>query len=1429
MNEEQAPDERANQPGSPDGSWPEQQLAASFVDGVPTPPPVTPPPTGELRADGRPPLEVAASVGQVVVGNADASGTGPEPVKASSGYAALTDGDTAIAELEAGMVLRGRYEIRAPLGRGGMGVVYRVHDRVRRRELAVKVMLPSLLSVSKAVERFEREADIMLELAHPNIVRAYDVDVHQPQQSDGASVMGLRFFTMELLDGKTLRDWLDEAAEQGLQIPIADALDAAAQVLKALEFAHELTIHRDLKPENIFLLSGDALRIKVLDFGIAKLQSADKFTKTSFALGTAYYIAPEQQADSASVDQRADLYSVCVLLYEMLTGERPVGRFKTPTEERKSIPKALDDLVLKGLEPKPEDRFGSARELLDVIEAVRRSLSRVPEGDVRTEGGVAPSAANAVEAPSIESEAELAAPANRSRPASHTPRAGRKRITRGAGGRSGRDRVGEKEADAPRPRRKPKRSGRKDAGNGRGSARAEPHTSKSEGTRQANERPDDHRQGRSPEKPRPTAPSGAPVAVLMTGGAAVLLLVFLGVLWITGDSGERGQDRAPVATGPTVRILDLIPRHTVFVTAKTIDIAGRVDDPDVEVVVDGVTLAPAADGVFGTKVTLSEGENQIRVRAGSGDRKVRETVFVYRDNTPPRLHIEDPQAGVIIGQREIVVRGRVEDEHPSEVRIGEASFPVLGNEFEASITLSDEGANEVAVTAVDGAGNEADVALNLIVDTVAPKVIVSSPAEGCATARSVVEIAGRVEDEHPKAVVCGNRELPVGEDGGFRAHVTLLAGRNEICLEAVDRVGRRSDVKKLVVNYDSRPPRMKLQELPRGTAAEVLVVSGEIDEDGCTVLVNGESAEITERSFRFSLPLRPGRNDVDVVARDAAGNAVRKTWSVRRSQSGDKGIVVSPDGSTSYRTISSAMERAQPGDRILVLPGVYKETLKITMDLEIAGDGPREKILVDGIAGCCLESTAEEASVRGLTLRGHKGSDAAPAVVSITQGKLLLEDCDIACGGLAGIAIVGPETDPTIRGCRVLDCGTDGVLATSRCKGTIEDCQLSGNGIGIRSIDGAEPVVRACSISESLQNGVAVFQKGRGTFDECHIFQNQHPGIAYGGGANPVFRRCKIYDNPSDGVAVKDGNGRLTSCEIFRNDGHGISVENGGSPTIDDCSIHNNGANGVSVAKNGRGKLRGCDLYANRQNLVVFDGGNPAVSNCTIRDAKKTGVFVYGGAQGTFEACTISGSKLPNFSVAREGNPTVSDCTMRDGEDCGVLVYEGGLGSFEECRILRNACGVIIRSGGDPTFRECKLREGGSSGLRVAENGRGTLEKCELSQNATQGIVTESGGSPVLSDCRIFDNQQGGVLVRKEGRGRFKSCRIYRNAASGVVIEANGAPEFESCKINSNRSYGIEATDKARGRVHRCNLQRNEQGPWKLDPGSEVETEGNRK
>ena len=246
-------------------------------------------------------------------------------------------------------------EILELLGKGGMGAVYKARQPSLDRLVAVKVLPPEVGADGSFSERFTREARALAKLNHQNIVAVYDF----------GRAKDLYYFIMEYVDGVTLRHLVDTG-----ELQPTEALSIVPQICDALQFAHdEGVVHRDIKPDNIILDSKG--RVKVADFGLAKLLDrvpADvSLTGTNQVMGTPHYMAPEQMQGSRDVDHRADIYSLGVVFYEMLTGQLPIGRFEPPSN-KVQVDVRLNDVVLRSLRSEPDRRY---QHISDVGSAVR--------------------------------------------------------------------------------------------------------------------------------------------------------------------------------------------------------------------------------------------------------------------------------------------------------------------------------------------------------------------------------------------------------------------------------------------------------------------------------------------------------------------------------------------------------------------------------------------------------------------------------------------------------------------------------------------------------------------------------------------------------------------------------------------------------------------------------------------------------------------------------------------------------------------------------------------------------------------------------------------------------------------------------------------------------------------------------------------------
>lgn len=284
-----------------------------------------------------------------------------------------------LAEALRGFRFANRYQIHHEIGRGGMGVVYQASDPLLDRDVAIKVITPDVLS-QEAVERFKREARVVAKMDHPAIVSVYDIGEHA----------GSLFFVMPLISGTNLRAFIKDAS-----LSLGEVLDIGIQTAEALEYSHSKSVvHRDIKPENILVArdesSGEGVRVRVTDFGLAVASTQSHITKTGTLVGTISYLSPEQLSDR-DIDGRSDVYSLGIVLYECLVGKPPFsGELQSvlyrivheiPQSPRAlgvDIAEELDEIIMRCLEKDPARRPQRGKE---VAEALSRHRSKLRDSD----------------------------------------------------------------------------------------------------------------------------------------------------------------------------------------------------------------------------------------------------------------------------------------------------------------------------------------------------------------------------------------------------------------------------------------------------------------------------------------------------------------------------------------------------------------------------------------------------------------------------------------------------------------------------------------------------------------------------------------------------------------------------------------------------------------------------------------------------------------------------------------------------------------------------------------------------------------------------------------------------------------------------------------------------------------------------------------
>jgi serine/threonine-protein kinase len=376
------------------------------------------------------PAPAPAKPAPAVSGPVYAVGVNGGPGDPAASAAAGADGPDTPADSNLGRVLDGKYRLEQLLGAGGMGAVYRARHTYTGKLFAVKILHPEMSLIDEVAKRFEREARAASKLDHPNVIQVTDFGRAVSAFDSGSPGSGPQLYlVMEYLEGQSLGEAIDSAAAMGRRMPLARVLSITRQMLSALSLAHSVGIvHRDLKPDNVLLVrprntdpalaqslsgkidasipaGGDDV-VKILDFGIARMTSPDgdkaeaepALTQAGVVFGTPEYLSPEQ-ALGQTVDGRADIYSMGVILYEMLTGKKPFMsenrvqilsmHLSTPPRPPRAVAPdaglspALELVVLKALAKKREDRYATASDMLAALAQVPSSayvseLSQLP-------------------------------------------------------------------------------------------------------------------------------------------------------------------------------------------------------------------------------------------------------------------------------------------------------------------------------------------------------------------------------------------------------------------------------------------------------------------------------------------------------------------------------------------------------------------------------------------------------------------------------------------------------------------------------------------------------------------------------------------------------------------------------------------------------------------------------------------------------------------------------------------------------------------------------------------------------------------------------------------------------------------------------------------------------------------------------------------
>jgi len=726
------------------------------------------------------------------------------------------------------------------IGQGGMGAVYEAKQRGLGRTVALKLLWAPKQLDAAFEQRFAREGQALAQLSHDHIVTVHDAGKSGPYY----------WLVMEYVDGANLRDLL----EQGRLTP-EQALPMVGQICTALEYAHQQGIvHRDIKPENILI--GRDGHVKVADFGLAKMLSGDRkepmLTQSFLRLGTPHYMAPEQLNTPKEVDHRADIYSLGVVLYELLTGELPIGRFDMPSKVA-SVDPRLDGVVTKALQKSPSRRYQAISDVQRAVQNIADSRGQLPTSKRRSDasraqqwpimaGLIATVAltcffawqyfdrnwraeaatrtleqryASALEMMQSPAQREVAVATFEHILKQDPDRPGLREQLRDACQLRAADLIRERDAwDAVRL------------------------------ARRADE----------------LVPSASTKSLLVSAEREARKELESKVILTSPKPGA-------VLDEPRCTIKGSVPRT----------IKGQIS-------INRMPADKSANGDFYVHMEgLSEGDNALTLSVTEEDGLVVSMPVVLRvDTQNPDLKCATPADHAVVGNP-IILTGTVSDDSPVIVSCEgfTASVPEDGR-WTLSVEVSTQGEHLLAIAAIDAAGRRSVSRRTVEVDLVAPEIQIKGDQVELATMDAGLEVQVRASDEHLSTFNAGGAPLQVGRDGYAKWFV--FAGENEggvriTTFEAKDAAGnvRKLDVS---VRKDTTKPIVKLDSSSDDIfpGSQIQVTGVVEDESECDVLLGSGVARSAGKRFTSTVIVvpptwKPGTPfSVKGKARDLAGN-----------------------------------------------------------------------------------------------------------------------------------------------------------------------------------------------------------------------------------------------------------------------------------------------------------------------------------------------------------------------------------------------------------------------------------------------------------------------------------------------------------------------------------------------------------------------------
>jgi predicted Ser/Thr protein kinase len=403
-------------------------------------------------------------------------------------------------------------------------------------------------------------------------------------------------------------------------------------------------------------------------------------------------------------------------------------------------------------------------------------------------------------------------------------------------------------------------------------------------------------------------------------------------------------------------------------------------------------------------------------------------------------------------------------------------------------------------------------------------------------------------------------------------------------------------------------------------------------------------------------------------------------------------LVVAKNGRGQCMSLRVALRQAAPGARILVLPGVYRESLVVDRPVTILGQGGPSEVVIESGRDACLTLQAAGVTLGNLLIVGAPG-DPAPAL-DVRAARALVSDCEIRAGAGRAVRVAGapgPGPKPLFRDC-TLQGGAGAVRVEAQGDLCLECCTVQGGpGPGVELAEGARATLDRCRVEPGGGLGVTLAPSAQASLVECRIVGPGAGAVEVEADARAELSGCRIEDSGPVGVLVLErGQADLDDCDLSGHAWSAVHVVSGAKAQVRTCRIHDNPGLGVSCLGAGLVVLDASELRANQEPAVqVQGGGTLQMTGCKVCEGQSFGVVCGPGGKGVLEACELFANALTGARVEAGGSLLMVRCDLHDGRDTGLLLFEDAEVTLEECVVHRNARGGILlaKDAADPVLR----------------------------------------------------------------------------------------------------------------------------------------------